>query len=399
MSDETKTQDQKQPSNVITLKAPAPAKKPARKRTQPPEPAASPDVVPQVAGGNAAVGTGAELSQSAAPAPAAATAAAPPAPKPESDVIRAIRAGTFVGVTGEPTNEQYHALGDYLGSSRLWTCVSDGPVAYKYVIDNPTPPSDAQRLGTAIHSLALEPHLNAVMIDPEVIAKPRHPNRPKDQKTLESAAYKEKLAEHAEAMAEYDRKLAAKAATYAGKILLTPEEFEEAHALAKRLAEAEEIQLLGRLRGVSEVSMYTQCVQTGLKVKCRVDRYYPEQNMGYDFKTTSAKNLDEFLRQCVNLGYVHKVAHYLDVGNAATGGRLQQLPIIALQTVGPREVWCVYFKQEDLDFARTENHAAKQLIRKCMETGVWRRPVRGFQQATLPVYFRTPSQIMGEVSA
>jgi hypothetical protein len=309
-------------------------------------------------------------------------------------VIQRIEDGEFFGLTDEPTNEQYHSHHKYFGSSEIKTVQKGGVSALaRKRASQESESSDSLILGSAVHALALEPEKEIVMIDPEEIKKPRRPSAAPDLKTLNDPEYQKKVEKYAKELAGYEAAQAEKDKKFAGKILLTPDEFELARFLADKLRNDSDVKKLIVNKGVSEASAYTQCPHTGLKIRARYDRLFLDLLSAIDLKTTSAKSEEAFIKDCVNYGYIHSNAHYLDVGSYVLGSPMKRIPIVAIQTVEPFDIWLIEFKREDIEFAREQNLFARAQIAQAVKTGNWGLNERkGFKEVTLPGFFYTQFQ-------
>ena len=196
------------------------------------------------------------------------------------------------------TNEAYRAM-DGLSASDIKAILAN-PYKFKRGIKRPA--STAQNIGSAVHSLILEPEnfeRDFIIADFD-----RRTKSGKEQ------------AEQAEA---------------SGKILLKPSEFETAQNVANSFKESDFYkENFIKDFGEAESSYFSEA--NGIKVKCRPDYFNLSKNIIIDLKTTSSDNganPNEFLKAVANYGYYIQAQWYLSITGA------KQFLFVALETAEP----------------------------------------------------------------
>ena len=151
---------------------------------------------------------------------------------PSTDIVVPKRELIQPGWHPDIPNEVYHKSNG-VSSSTLKTLMEQTPAHLKYYRNHPKPPTKNMKLGTAVHSLVLEPHKfkEDIAVEPSGKKKPtaaqlNAKNGP-TEKTLELIAFWEKFALESE-----------------GKTVITEAQYEKAKAMAKRVREHPVIGLL-----------------------------------------------------------------------------------------------------------------------------------------------------------
>jgi hypothetical protein len=174
-------------------------------------------------------------------------------------------------------NEQYHAA-DGISSSAVKTVANSTLAHWKGEVRESKTAFD---LGTAVHSLVLEPHLDHVVCGPD------------DRR---SADWKAKY----------------RAATMNGQLLLTSGDFEQAQAMAASVLANENTRLMLQNKStVIEASFFADDPDTGLKIKTRPDAFVRDRGLVIDIKTTLDASPNGFQREIRKYGYDMQAAFYL----------------------------------------------------------------------------------------
>jgi hypothetical protein len=201
------------------------------------------------------------------------------------------------------TSKEYHAH-PAIGSTSL-KHILRSPAHYKYEKENPSEPTPAMQLGTAVHEAILEPNLfanNAIIM-------------PKFEGTGSRAAKEQWLIEND------------------GKTVLTKENYEnimkvleaiQKHPVAKGLLSD----------GAAEESYFWQDPRTGLVCKCRPD-YLRKGHIVVDVKTTYDASPEAFTKQIANLKYHVSAAHYLAGVSAVENQKFDQFILLAIEPKPP----------------------------------------------------------------
>ena len=203
------------------------------------------------------------------------------------------------------SNEEYHGSAGY-GSSTL-KMINEMPYSkMDWKRKHPEPPSAAMQLGTAVHTMALEPD----KVESEIVAMPYFNGR-----TNQGKADKEKFYQD-----------------NAGKLILSEADYEKAEAMADRLRahpQIGECYLNPDLKGIAEQSVFYWYNPEDwdnnhdYRVMCKVrpDWIVPGHPIIFDLKTTRDATETEFAKVIKKLSYHLSAAMYLDGCNRNPGFR------------------------------------------------------------------------------
>lgn len=194
------------------------------------------------------------------------------------------------GLIPDMPNCEYHDQTDWWSSTQLKSWLPE-----RYKTGGST---DALTFGTLVHEVVLEPdnldHYEVVDAHEIAGANPKT-GKPYDNPTM-TARYKAHVAE----------------VQQSGKVLVSREDWERAHAMRDAIADHETAAgLIFGTDGRNEESAFW-VDGTGVQHKARFDRRIPGALV--DLKTTSAKpGADSLTRACIDYGYDLSAAHYLEV--------------------------------------------------------------------------------------
>lgn len=141
--------------------------------------------------------------------------------------------------------------------------------------------STAFDIGTAVHAMVLEPHLDLIVRGPE----DRRGNKWKE----------------AQLAADLD-----------GKVLLTEQDYDQASAMAASIKSHPVLAGWMDMQGfVAEASFFARDAIVDIDIKCRPDGYIPAHGIVFDIKTTQDASPDGFPRELRRYGYDLQAAFYL----------------------------------------------------------------------------------------
>lgn len=228
----------------------------------------------------------------------------------------------------ECTNDQYHR-GPGISKSHLDSISGKSAKHYWQKYINPdrerTAPTPAMIIGSAIHSIILEPDL----FPNEYVANPGIERRSNAGK------------------AEY----AAFEAEHKGKIILSDEDFQT--CLAIRDAVHAHPLAAGLLtRGKAEQSFYAIDQETGELIKCRTDYLHDSGAMIVDVKSTEDASPDGFAKSAANFRYPVQTAWYHDVMDSAFGEHPEHWVFMAVEKKPPYAIGLYFAQREDVARAR-----------------------------------------------
>lgn len=268
------------------------------------------------------------------------------------------------GIYSDLSSEEYHSHKDSISRSALLD-FDKSPYTYWSKHLNPNRPKQEKtkqmELGSAFHSLILEPHL----FDKEYVMKPK-PVLLKDVGREVYNIYKNAI--------DYLEK--------SDKTILSVEEWDNLMAMRDKLhSNKEAMQLIEGAR--IENSFFWQDDHSGLMLKCRPDILH--ENMIVDLKTCSDASPRSFQNEMVKYGYHIQGAMIRDAVEIIEGRRINTVINICMETKYPYNM-AIYKIDE---FAVDEGHMKyKQLcldLKNCLIENVW--PDFGIQEISLPKWY------------
>ncbi|WP_105607614.1 PD-(D/E)XK nuclease-like domain-containing protein [Cronobacter sakazakii] len=120
-------------------------------------------------------------------------------------------------------------------------------------------------------------------------------------------------------------------------------------------------------KGNSEVSMFAECQETGLMLKCRFDRL--SDTLAYPLDVKSCKDASErgFSNAVGQYKYHIQAAFYLYVLKLATGIEYNQFAFFAIENSPPYRNCMYYIGEESLELGYREMFSALDKIAACKE--------------------------------
>jgi hypothetical protein len=245
------------------------------------------------------------------------------------------------------TNDEYHASPG-VSKSHLDVIAEQSPLHYwhRYINPNrePEEPSDALKLGTAIHSAILEPDLFTSAY-------------------VESPAYNMRTKEGKQLFADF-------VADNPGKSILSPDDMVTCLAIRDRIHTNPAI--VGLLSGGrSEQSFYANDPETGELVKCRFDYLHDDMGMAIDVKSTRDASKTSFGKDVANLRYDIAPAWYFDVIKALYGESPKHWVWLCFEKTPPYAAGIYFAKPEDIERARVAARADFMKIVTCRYDDYW----------------------------
>ena len=230
-----------------------------------------------------------------------------------------------------PENAAYHASGRM--SSTKYEVFTQSPLEFfeRFLNGGDKGPTDAMRLGSLVHCLALEPHrfgVDYVMWSGQSRAT-----------TAGKAEYAAIARDGREPVKEL--------------------EFDEARLIAKCAAEH-------LPQGVSEAAFYATF--EGIQCQCKIDRLTIDGEL-WDLKTCG--DLRKWLRDFENGALVFKDAFYRMVVEAATGFLPPPVRYLAVSTSKPYDVAIRTYSPTYYGLAEAKIEADLARYRACLESNVW----------------------------
>lgn len=254
-------------------------------------------------------------------------------------------------VKTDQTNEVYH-LDPALSASGAKTIAMQSTAHFKYAKRKVTTAFD---LGTAVHTLVLEPHLSStVWCGPE---------------TRRGSAWKDQYA----------------AAAEEGAILLTEGDYQIAVDMANSVrSNAAAMELLGGDLLV-EASIFSHDEATGVDMRCRPDGWRKDIAAVIDLKTTIDPSPYGFAKQCANFGY-HLQDQFYRRCMLNDGHEVDRFIFIAVGKDAPYPVGVYELDHQSLDEGAAGVQCALEKYHQALKTNVWEYGFGDLQTIQIPSY-------------
>ncbi len=254
------------------------------------------------------------------------------------------------GIYTDISNQAYHR-GEGLSSSDL-KLIARSPAHYKAAKGAEPRETDAMKLGTATHTLILEPE----RFESEYAAAPDGLDR--------------RRKEGKEAWAELEA---------SGKVILTSEDYNNVLGMGKAVSEHSMGSKLFN-GGFAELSCYwEQPVSYGginTKILCKARPDYTKQmpDGSYviiDLKTTQDARGREFQRRAYDLGYHISAAHYVDGMTAVMGLPPKDFVFVVVESSPPYGVNLFRASEQFLAAGREDNGSYYKIYAACLADGAY----------------------------
>ena len=256
------------------------------------------------------------------------------------------------GIYNDLPADQYHADQAYSFSAIKQAMRS--PAHLKAWLTAPPEQTPAMRLGTLTHLAVLQPDLfgSTTAVAPIV-----------DRRTKEGKSIWEQFQ-----------------VQNTGKEIITNDEREQLTAMrdSVRIHPAASV-LLGE--GTAEVSVFNQCIETGLPLKARMD--WVRENAIVDLKTTEDASPAGFAKSVSNYRYDLQAAHYRRMLKLQGRGDLP-FYLIAVEKEAPFAVAVYRLDEGDLTLADMQMQQQLRAIASCCEFNSWPAYSREVETLTLP---------------
>lgn len=246
----------------------------------------------------------------------------------------------------------YHAI-DALSASGAKHLLRS-PAHYLAQKEKPMEPTPSMRLGTAVHTMILEPE----KADIEIARAPKVDRRTKVGK---------------ETIELFERE-------NAGKLCLDADTYDRAAAVADAVAKHPVASTLLR-DGQAETSMLWQAYD-GLPCKARFD-YYKGDGI-IDIKTTQDASPEGFARAIASFKYHMQAAHYLQGYREVTGWDADYFTFIAVETEAPYAIGIYTLDEPSLMSGRILMEKAALAFRQAADPVQWKGYPQGVQTISVP---------------
>lgn len=241
-------------------------------------------------------------------------------------------------VYGMPEAE-YHAPKDELSSTGAKK-ILEAPALFKhYVLDGNQEYKDSFDLGSIVHGMVLGTGWGIRELDFE--------------------NWRTKAAQMARAEARA-----------AGLIPVLSHEMAKPKAMAEAVLAHRDAAALLERDGVSEVSAFATCPETGVRLRARADRLVTDGPI-VDLKTTggSAKP-SSFGRSAFDYGYDLQDALYEDVFRWSAGWD-DQFKFVVVETRAPHLVSVCVLREDYIEIGRDKARKARRIYAECVAADIW----------------------------
>lgn len=244
------------------------------------------------------------------------------------------------------------------------------PMHYRFMKDNPQPPSEAMLLGTVTHTAILEPPLLGKV-----------------------AIWGEKPEEKVRRGKVWD---AFRAEVENDKLIMRRDNYEDVAMTVAAVHQYEPAHKLLVADGPCEVSMFWTDIDTGLYMKGRVDKLIPKQHMIVDLKRTRDCHPYRFGGQAFALGYYIKMAIYWS-GYRQITGHDPKMRLIAIDGKPPYEAAVYRITKDVLTQGLVDWQTLLSRLQQCERTGIWPPEQEEETDLVLPNYAYTSEDELADL--
>lgn len=263
----------------------------------------------------------------------------------------------------------YHALPAW-GSSSLRAMRVGPPARVLWEREHPREDTDATILGTRAHCLILTP----ILFESQYVELPADaPQRPTEA-MLTAAKPSPSSVERQAWWRDFETRRAGREPIKAAEIEVLrniQDAFDQKEVARNAIIDATAI----------EKSMVWTCEATGVRLKGRPDFY--DDEYVFDLKVTREASRLSFA--AYRNGWVHQLAHYR-TGLRSLGVLIKTGRIVAVDTEPPHYVYCVEFRESDLDVLAMENEQTVLAMQRCEAAGEWPDTPDKFERIEIPQY-------------
>lgn len=261
--------------------------------------------------------------------------------------------------------DSYAAVPALNGSSLVH--MRRSPMYYRWMCDNPQPPTDAMKLGTATHRLILEPN-----------------------KVGEFAVWGEKEEEKVRRGKVWEEFQAA----HPGKTIVTVAERDAMVGMATGARRNMPIRKYADMKGRMEVSMFWRDPATGRRFKGRLDKIC-DGHVIADLKTCISCQPRQFATQSYRLGYHIKLAFYWS-GYKALTGHEPKMRLLATEKKAPFESVVYRVTKDVITQGLEEWQNLERTLDECEKTNRWPAEYEDETDLMLPAWVGENTESLDE---
>ena len=230
----------------------------------------------------------------------------------------------------------------------------ESPAHFLHYISQPKEePTDAMKLGSAVHTLVFEPEV----FDQEFLVL-NLAQLPVPGKDFRTKANKDWLLEK---QAE---------ASESGRCLLSQEVYQQAQLISRSVTSNRAFRMLREGFTVERGIQWTD-PETGILCKGKPDARHNERGILFDLKTTRNASRNQFSRAIAERLYYGQVAMYSDGLEQVYGVRFDKVIFVAVETAAPYVCQVYFLEDSALQLGRTVYRDLLRLHKQCMDNHHW----------------------------
>ena len=268
------------------------------------------------------------------------------------------------GIYTSLSNGAYHASAGISKSGLALMRKTPAHYAAKYIYDRvDDEPSKAMVIGSAFHTLVLEPD----KFSREYATAPKVDKRTKAGK----AEFEQFSLENA------------------GKTLIDREDLDTITEMSRSIRAHTGASSLLELAGIAEESFYWIDEQTGHLCKCRSDWRIPDMRVIVDLKSTDDASPEGFARSIYKYTYHIQAAWYMGGISQTLADPHRTFIFIAVEKTAPYAVACYKLDADSIDMGRREADSLMRQYAWCKEHDIWPAYPDEIQEILLPRWAQT----------
>lgn len=278
-----------------------------------------------------------------------------------------------IGIHDAIPSEVYHRQWDAVNKSSLDWIISHSPRHCRYHRDNPRPPTASMIIGSAFHTLILEPDRfdGLYQVAGQCCGTIK--------KTGARCANPGKVIRGDEWFCGVHDPGGDESAVE----ILTADQMAMLHAMREAvMRERAARELIEDRDGANEQSYVWKDPETGLLCKARHDMVRPSWDATGDLKTTDCASHDEFMRSIGKFGYHRQAAFYQD-GARELGKPFRHFAIIAVEKEPPYGVGLFRLMDDAIEGGRQQIRQAMRIYADCIERDDWYGYASEFQDISI----------------
>lgn len=286
------------------------------------------------------------------------------------------------------SNEEYHAHKAVSRSKLMTLAQSPKKYWYKYLSGEAEEENtDALRIGSAFHTLVLEPE----KFSEKAVILPDDKRRPtKAQINAKSPSDSTRLL--IDWWEQFD-------AENAGKIYIKDNELADLKAMAKSLRDTKEAQKILARKGMIEPSIFWQDYDTGIDVKAKLDFLWQDKKAIVDVKTTSCVDKNSFEKSVGAYGYDLQAFMCMKAVEMLTGSAPELFIFACVEKKPPYETAFYFASDEMLAAGKVKYRYLLNLLRNCRTNDYYPPKQQGLSRINLKPWDYNEVDFMREENA